>query len=111
MNIFLALSLAASLTAAAPALAETPVAAGDVQLSLVRTADLDLSSEGGRRVLDQRLASAARDVCGTASDVDIKDKNAVRACRDETLAKARTQRETVLAAAERGALIAVTASR
>ncbi|MEO5972856.1 MAG: UrcA family protein [Sphingomicrobium sp.] len=111
MKIFLALGLAASLSAAAPALAEAPTAGADIQLSLVRTADLDLGSESGQRVLDQRLANAAREVCGIASDVDIKGKNAVRACRDETLTKARAQRATVLAAAERGALIAVTASR
>jgi UrcA family protein len=94
---------------AAPAFAEAP--ATETNISLVRTADLDLGSSDGQRKLDQRLANAAREVCGTASDVDIEGKNDVRQCRDETLAKARGQRDAVLAAAERGAFIAVTASR
>ena len=94
---------------AAPALAEAPTSA--VNVSLVRTADLDLASNDGLKRLDQRLANAAREVCGTASHVDIEGKNAVRKCRDETLAQAKGQREAVLAAAGRGAFIAVTASR
>jgi len=94
---------------AAPAFAEAP--ATETNISLVRTADLDLGSSDGQRKLDQRLANAAREVCGTASDVDIEGKNDVRKCRDETLAKARGQRDAVLAAADRGAFIAVTASR
>ncbi len=92
---------------AAPALAEAP--AGDTNVSLVRTADLDLRSAEGRRKLDQRLANAAREVCGTASDVDVAGKNDVRKCRDETLAKARGQREAIVAG--RDAVIAVTAAR
>ena len=94
---------------AAPALAEAP--AGETNVSLVRTADLDLRSDAGQRKLDQRLAIAAREVCGTASDVDIEGKNAVRKCRDETLAQARSQRDAVLAEAGRGAYVAVTAAR
>ena len=96
---------------AAPALAETAAPASAVNVSLVRTADLDLGSANGQRRLDQRLANAAREVCGTASDVDIEGKNDVRKCRDDTLAEAKGRREAVLAAAERGAFIAVTASR
>ena len=93
---------------AAPALAQESAPA-ETNISLVRTADLDLGSEAGRRQLDQRLARAARDVCGTASDADVEGKNAVRKCRRETLAKARTQIEPVVA--DRGAVIAVAASR
>lgn len=94
---------------AAPALAQEP--ATETNVSLVRTADLDLGSSQGQRKLDQRLANAAREVCGTASDVDVEGKNEVRKCRDETLAKAREQRNAVLAAAGRDGLIAVTAAR
>lgn len=92
---------------AAPALAQSPAAA-ETNISLVRTADLDLGSQAGRRQLDRRLGQAAREVCGTASDADVEGKNAVRKCRDETLAKARSQRESMVAA--RG-VIAVTANR
>ena len=92
---------------AAPALAEAP--ATQTNISLVRTADLDLRSAEGQRKLDRRLAQAASEVCGTASDADVAGKNYVRKCRDETLAKARGQREAILA--RRSAVIAVTAAR
>ena len=94
---------------AAPALAEAPAAQTNV--SLVRTADLDLSSDAGRRQLDRRLARAAREVCGTASDADLAGKNEVRQCRDEVLAQARANRDAMLAAAVDKGFIAVTASR
>lgn len=94
---------------AAPALAQEP--ASEVNVSLVRTADLDLRSNEGQRKLERRLAQAAREVCGTASDVDVDGKNEVRKCRDETLAKAREQRDSVLAAAAIDPVIAVTAAR
>ena len=94
---------------AAPALAETP--AGEINVSLVRTADLDLASSEGQRRLDHRLARAAREVCGTASDVDIEGKNAVRECRDEVLAQAREKRDAVVASADRDAVIALVSTR
>lgn len=84
-----------------PALAE-PAAAQVV--SIVHTADLDLSSKAGREALDHRLVTAAFDVCGTASDVDLAGKNKVRACRSDVLAKARTDGEQL---ASNGASIAV----
>ena len=90
---------------AVPALAE-PVPA-NVNVSVVQTADLDLSSDTGRRQLDQRLAIAAREVCGAASDADLAGKNQVRRCRDEVLAQAHARRDTLLAAQP----IAVTAAR
>ena len=109
--ILTSFAITAGVIKAAPAFAETAQAPTSVNVSLVRTADLDLASSQGQRQLDQRLANVAREVCGTASDVDIEGKNEVRKCRDSTLAKARSQRDAVLAAAERGALIGVTAAR
>ena len=95
---------------AAPALAETP--GGETNVSLVRTADLNLKSDAGRRQLDLRLVRAARQVCGTVSDADLNGKNEVRECRTEVLAKARANRDSVLAAAAPSkGLIAVTAAR
>jgi UrcA family protein len=73
---------------AAPALAEPTQA-----VSVVRTADLDLSTIAGRQALDHRLVLAAYEVCGTASDVDLAGKNAVRQCRTDVLAKARARGE------------------
>jgi UrcA family protein len=103
--------LTAGLIKAAPALAQTPVQQGELAVSLVRTADLDLSTESGRRQLDRRIANAARDVCGAASDVDIEGKNAVRQCRVGTIAQAKLQKDSILAARTRDLTIAVTASR
>ena len=101
--------IAAVAIKATPAFAEAQPS--QMEVALVRTADLNLASEQGRRQLDQRLAQAAREVCGTASDVDISGKNDIRKCRDETLAAAIGKRDALLAAADRGALIAVTAAR
>ena len=61
---------------AVPALAETT--SQEVAVSVVHTADLDLTSDVGKRQLDRRLSIAAREVCGTASDFDLEGKNEVR---------------------------------
>ena len=90
---------------AVPALAE-PVAGPDVNVSIVRTADLDLSTENGRRALDYRLVHAAREVCGTASDVDLVGQNKVRACRKNVLSDARAKGDQL---ASRGASITIAA--
>ena len=94
---------------AAPAFAE-PVAP-DTNVSFVHTADLDLSSPRGQRALDARLAHAASAVCGTASDADLVGKNDDRKCRADVLATAKSQRDQLLAAADRGAAIAITNAR
>ena len=94
---------------AVPALAETT--SPEVAVSVVHTADLDLTSDAGKRQLDRRLSIAARDVCGTASDFDLEGKNAVRECRDLVLANAREQGEALIAQNKRGGSIAVVASR
>ena len=90
---------------AVPALAE-PVAAQDFNVSIVSTADLDLSTETGRRVLDHRLVNAAREVCGSASDIDLAGKNKVRACRENVLTDARAKGDQL---ASRGAAITIAA--
>lgn len=77
-----------ALIKAVPAFAEPAQA-----ISVVRTADLDLSTHAGRKALDHRLVIAAYQVCGTASDVDLAGKNAVRDCRSDVLAKARSRSE------------------
>jgi UrcA family protein len=94
----------AAVIKAAPALAE-PVSP-EVNVALVHTADLDLSTDAGKRALDQRLVIAAREVCGTASDVDLHGKNQVRQCRADVLAKARENGEQL---ASRGAPILIAA--
>lgn len=91
-KIFLATLLAFTAT---PALAEPPVTA----VSIVQTADLDLSSRAGQQTLDHRLSQAVKEVCGTASDVDIAGKNEVRRCRADTLANLSAERDQRIAAA------------
>ena len=81
---------------AVPAVAE-PVAGSDVNVSIVHTADLYLSTDAGRRALDVRLAQAAREVCGSASDADLAGKNKARACRANVLADARARGEQLAA--------------
>ena len=75
---------------AAPAFAEPP-ASGDTATSVVRTADLDLSSELGRRALDRRLVVAAHAVCDDPSAVDLRAANAESQCREQVLAAARVR--------------------
>lgn len=96
---------------AAPALAEAPSSSAEAYVSLVKTADLDLSSKAGQRQLDARIAQAAREVCGTPSDADLVGQNKARQCRHDAIAQATSSREALLAAANRGAVVAVTAAR
>jgi UrcA family protein len=91
-KIFLATLLAFTAT---PALAEPPVTVS----TTVQTADLDLSSPAGQQSLNHRLIIAAKEVCGTASDVDVAGKNDVRRCRAETLAKLNSERDQRVASA------------
>jgi len=89
----------------APALAE-PMPVQNV--SIVRTADLDLTSASGRAQLDHRIVAAAYDVCGTPSDADLVGKNVARACRADVLATARSQSAQL---AGRGTPILIAAAR
>ena len=71
------------------------------------TADLDLSSQAGQRTLDLRIARAARDVCGKPSDADLVGQNKARECRQDVVARTSAERDALLAAAGRGATIAI----
>ena len=88
---------------AGPALAE-PISNPDLNVSIVQTSDLDLSTATGRMTLDRRLVAAAAEVCGAASVVDLVGQNKVRACRHSVLADARAKGEQL---ANAGAPIAV----
>ena len=96
---------------AAPALAEPATAEARTYVSYVQTSDLNLASQSGQRALDHRLAQAAREVCGTPSDSDLVGLNKARDCRADAIARAGSEREELLAAANRGAIVAITASR
>jgi len=88
---------------AVPAAAE-PVNGQAVNVSIVHTADLNLATDAGRRALDARLSHAARDVCGTPSDVDLAGKNKARACRATVLADARAKGEQIAAGGGQGTI-------
>jgi len=88
---------------AVPALAE-PVTGQNVNVSIVHTADLNLATDAGRRALDARLSQAAREVCGTPSDVDLAGKNKARACRANVLADARAKGEQLAAHGDSGTI-------
>lgn len=103
----LAMAAIASAATIAPTVAAEPVTV----TSIVRTADLDLASPVGQRELDKRIAKAAREVCGSASIVDLEGSNDVRACRKATIAEAAAQREQLLAAARSGPPILVASAR
>jgi UrcA family protein len=92
------------------ALAETPSGNVETYVSYVKTADLDLASEGGQRTFERRVAQAAREVCGVPSDADLVGQNKARECREDAIAKASSERDAVLAA-KRGPVVAITASR
>ena len=94
----------ALLIKAVPAIAE-PVAQN---VTIVRTADLNLTSAADQRELDRRISLAAIEVCGTASDVDLAGKNDARQCRQAVVAEARAKSAAMVAdrAGDRSILIA-----
>jgi len=102
--ILTSFAITAGFLKGAPTVAEPAPA----NVSIVYTADLDLSSPAGQRTLDHRLVQAAYEVCGTPSDVDLKGKNDARACRADVLAKARA---TSVELANRSAPIRIAAGR
>ena len=91
-----ALDTAALFLASAPARSAQASSPAPVTQT-VPTADLDLSSEAGRKALDRRIGRAVIDLCGQAADVDLAGRNAVRKCRDDALAQAYQARDQRLA--------------
>jgi UrcA family protein len=65
--------------------------------TIVRTADLDLSSKAGQAQLQHRLVVAAHELCGTASEVDLVGRNDVRQCRTDVLRQLGSKSEALLA--------------
>ena len=100
MKTLLNLTLALSVLAAAPALAQSSQFAES--RIVVRTADLDLSQASGQQTLDRRIAIAVVEACGMASNVDPAGKNEVRNCRTETSARVAADRERLVELASKG---------
>jgi len=87
-TICAAIFLAAA-AAATPAIA-MPVANPDFAAVTVSTADLDLSSAGGVAALKQRIRQAAKTVCEAANAPAAFSPDAVRACRIDSMQRARS---------------------
>lgn len=92
--VFVSALATAALIKGVPALAEP---AGEVAVSVVRTADIDLSSREGQRRLEQRLVIAAHAVCDTASAVDLKATNDEADCRKQVIASAKVRAQEIAA--------------
>lgn len=81
-----------------PAVAQTNPA--NVPSVAVVHADLDLSNAADRERLQRRLRIAARQVCGTGFDFDLRSQNAARECEERTLASIVIPMPNTLASAE-----------
>ena len=86
-----------ALAALSSGLLITPTVAAEPEARIIPIADLDLASPSGQRHFEARVARAAIDLCGEASNVDPAGRNDVRECRDEVLTQAKQQREFRLA--------------
>ena len=93
-SLNIAFAAAAALVVASPAVAEP---AAQMNVATVHTADIDLSTDAGQRQLDQRLTTAAHELCDTASAVDLKGLNTERDCRDAVVANGRAKAQLVAA--------------
>ncbi len=92
----LALTLALSLAAAAsPAVASGP----DTRTVTVSAADLNLSSERGRTVLDRRLSSAIDKVCAVHKSPGLPSWISFRKCVEAKTQEVRPLRDALIAQA------------
>ena len=107
MKTILTLAAAAVAFAASPALAQDP---GPSRLT-VSYADLDLSTARGAATLDRRIRNAVQTACGPTSAADLQGSNRVYQCRADTLALARAQRDTAVAALSGGSPIQIAFAR
>lgn len=99
----LALALALSLVAtASPAMAGGP----DTRTVTVSAADLNLRSEQGRTVLDQRLTAAIDKVCAVHKSPGLPAWIRFRKCVDATALEVRPLRDALIAQAQSGAQVA-----
>lgn len=62
--------------------------------------DLNLRSKADISRLDARIRAAVQEVCGAASDTDLKGKNDVRACKDQMTSAAARARDSAITRAE-----------
>jgi UrcA family protein len=92
--IFSMVAAAALYPASASAASIVVEAAPSVKVSF---ADLDIGAETGRETLSRRIAVAAKQVCGTPSERNLKFIMANTQCRKEAVSSANLQVEQLLA--------------
>lgn len=88
-KIFAAATLAGALL-----LSAVPAFAADRSV-MVRYGDLDLTTDAGAATLQTRVASAVKQVCGSADIRDLPAMQDMRSCREE--ARSRSTRDVALA--------------
>jgi UrcA family protein len=86
----------------APAFAAPAADDAEVSVAVVRTADLNLTSDEGQATLKARIAGAVTQVCGTnTGTISLEERLAINACRakarNAALAAARSRNDQVLA--------------
>ncbi len=106
MTNVLRASLILAALVATPVMAQSAPATNQV---IVRTADLDLTSASGQRLLERRLAIAVDDACGAASRVDLAGSNDVRRCREEVHERIAADRSRLIGTASRSTSIVLAA--
>jgi len=93
------LALTAAMAVLAGALAASPAHAADASTVTVRYGDLDLTGWTGEAALKDRVARAARQVCGTPDGRTIADFQRVADCRANAIAEASPKLDRVIASA------------
>lgn len=104
MKRMFALAALGTFLCASTATAQSPGA--NDRSAVVAHADLNLASEAGLAELERRIGLAVRQVCGAASDADLKGRNEVRRCRSRTRALVSASRGKAIAAARSPSLLA-----
>lgn len=87
------------------ALNAAPVAAQTVSVR-VAYADLNLTSAGGVKLLDRRIADAVRRICGAPTQIDLSAARGARNCARDVMATTRPQIDRALASARNGTRLA-----
>ena len=91
----IALAVTSCAAATLTTLAPTPAAAADILVApevvtvRISYADLNLANPAGRARLQDRIAGAARVICGSFFPADLDMASLVRACRADAIASAR----------------------
>ena len=99
-----ALAAIAALAVAAALVVPTVSQAAELSSMTVSYADLNLGSELGARILQRRISTAARVVCGFEDSRQYDLLKAINACRSGAIEGARPAYEAAVAASRHGSV-------